>query len=277
MRFSIPLTPNMAIMWIINVSDRYMISYFMGTTAAGIYNASYSYGSYAALLMMPIGAVLYPTISKLYDEGNLGETKNYLSYSVKYFLMAAIPAAFGLSILARPVLQILTTPEFVPGVTIVPYVASGAIIVVFHPICEYIILLAKKTRVMVVLLSISAVLNIILNIALIPPLDILGAAVATLITYTVLGTSTLLVSRRYLKFPISLGFILKSIISSGLMTLCIWLIKPESILMVIVSIVAGTIIYFGILFALRGLSRSEISFFLSYVTGMVRKMRGNKS
>lgn len=274
LRFSIPLTPNLAIMWIINISDRYIISYFIGVTATGIYNAAYSIGGYASFLMMPIGVVLYPTIAKLYDEENLSETRNYLNYSVKYFMMIAIPAAFGLSILAKPVLQILTTPEFVPGAIIVPFVASGVAIAALHPIGEYIILLAKKTKLMVMLLGISAGLNIILNIILIPQQGILGAAIATLITYVVLGISTLLVSRRYLKFPINLIFILKSTASSAIMSLCIWLINPESIAGVIISILAGVLIYFGILLALKGLSRGEIKFFVNFVVGSLRKIRG---
>ncbi len=274
LRFSIPLTPNMAIMWIINASDRYIISIFMGVAATGIYSAAYAIGGYASFILMPIGIVLYPTIAKLYDEGDISETRNYLNYSLKYFMMIAVPAAFGLSILAKPVLQILTTPEFIPGAIIVPFVASGIVIAAFHPIGEYIILLAKKTRLLVILLSASAVLNIILNIILIPPMGILGAAVATLIAYVVLGISVLLVSRRYLKFDINPAFIFKSIISSAVMALCIWLIAPASIAMVIVSIFAGVLIYFGILLGLKGLSRGEISFFAGLVAGGLKKIRG---
>ena len=134
--------------------------------------------------------------------------------------------------------------------------------------------LAKKTKLLVMLLGISAVLNIVLNIALIPPMGILGAAVATLISYATLGISTLIVSRRYLKFPINLVFITKSLASSAVMALCIWLINPESIALVIVSILAGIIIYFGTLFALKGLSRGEIRFFVGYIAGFLRKIRG---
>ena len=274
LRFSIPLTPNMAIMWVIILSDRYIISYFMGVAATGIYNAAYAIGGYASSLMMPIGVVLYPTIAKLYDEENLSETRNYLNYSVKYFMMIAIPSAFGLSILAKPILQILTTPEFVPGAVIVLFIASGVVITAFYQIGEYIILLAKKTRLLVMLLGISAGLNIILNIILIPQQGILGAAIATLIAYVVLGISTLLISRRYLKFHISLAFIIKSTVSSVIMALSIWLINPESMASVVIAAFAGVLIYFGILLALKGLSRGEITFFANSIMASLRKIRG---
>ena len=105
-------------------------------------------------------------------------------------------------------------------------------------------------------------------------MGILGAAVATLITYVFLGISTLLVSRRYLKFDINLTFILKSLVSSAVMILCVWLINPASIAMVVVSIFASVLIYFGVLLGLKGLSRAEIKFFAGLVVNSLRKIQG---
>lgn len=274
LRFSVPLTPNIAIMWVVNASDRYIISYFMSVADTGIYNAAYSIGGYASFLMAPIGIVLYPTISKLFDEGKLDETRSYLSYSAKYFFMVAIPAAFGLSILAEPLLRIFTTEEFVPGAVIVPYVAFGAVLSSLHPIGEYIILLAKKTKLLVVLLGASAAVNVVLNFILIPGMGMLGAAVATLVAYALLGITTLLISRRYLKFNLNPLFILKSIAAASVMGLCVWLIDPQSLVWLLASIAIGIIVYFGILLALRGLSRGEIKFFINLLVGSLNRIKG---
>ncbi len=272
LKWGIPLTPNSAMLWIMNVSDRYIVSYFLGVAAAGIYSAAYSIGQYASFVLLPLSIVLYPTISKTYDEGNLDETRRYLKYSLKYLMMIAIPAASGLSILAKPLLQILTTPEFVIGSSVVPWVAFGVVLYCFYQTCVNIILLAGKTHIAVWLLGASAALNIILNLILIPRMGIVGAAIATLVAYTVLGILTLAVTRRYLKFNLNLLFIAKSILASGVMALCIWLISPESILMVIVSILAGIVIYFGVLLLARGLSRQEIKFFAAFIRDNIRKV-----
>jgi len=190
--------------------------------------------------------------------------------------MTAIPAAFGLSILAKPILQILATSEFVPGSAVVPFVAYGAVLFGFYGICVYIFHLVKRTELVVRLLGISAVLNIILNIILIPRMGILGAAVATLIAYGVLGMLTLMITRKYLKFDLSIPFMLKSAFSSAIMTLCIWLINPESIALVIASIFAGILIYFGILLLLKGLSKEEITLFINFLKDNLKKARGIK-
>jgi O-antigen/teichoic acid export membrane protein len=273
LRWGVPLTPNAALLWIINISDRYMVSYFLGVAAAGIYNVAYSIGNYASFALAPLGTVLYPTISKSYDEENLSKTKDYLSYSVKYLMMIAIPSAFGLSILAKPLLQILSTATFVAGSTVVPFVAFGIVLYCFYQVCVYIIHLVGKTRITVRLLATAAVLNIGLNLLLIPRIGIVGAAVATLVAYGVLGMLTLLVTRRYLKFDLSLPFVAKSIFSSGIMTLCIWLINPQSLWAVLLWIFLGAAIYCAVLWAIKGFSKDEIIFFANFVKGNLSKVR----
>lgn len=273
LRWGVPLTLNSAILWIIHSSDRYMVSYFMGVTAAGMYSAAYAIGNYASFALIPLTIVLYPSVTKTYDERNPGKTRSYLKYSVKYLMMVVIPSAFGLSILAKPLLQILTTPEFVPAYTIVPFVAFGAVLFAFRQICNHAIYLVNKTYWSLGLLTISAVSNIGLNLLLIPRMGILGAAVATLIAYGVLGMLTLVVTRRYFKFNLSVPFILKSIFSSIIMVVCIRLINPVSIISVLISILLGILIYFSVLLIIRGLNKTEINFFINFLRSNVIKIR----
>jgi O-antigen/teichoic acid export membrane protein len=265
LKWGIPLTPNSAIMWIIQASDRYIIVYFLGVSAAGIYNVASSIGSYASFTLLPIAMVLYPIISKTYDEKNLEECSNYFKYSFKYLMMVTIPAAVGLSILAKPLLQILTSAEFISGSSVVVITAFGALFNCLQQICSYVMHLSGKTHVNLILLSIAAALNIIFNIILIPHLGIFGAGISYFLSYVVLGLLTLMVTSRYLKFELSLLFLIKSLVASAIMALCIWLLKPESLTMVGLSVVAGIAVYFVILIIIRGFNKTELAFFVSFI------------
>ena len=75
-----------------------------------------------------------------------------------------------------------------------------------------------------------------------------------------LGVLTLVISRRYLRFDLSLPFMLKSTIASAIMVLCVWLFNPASMIEVLISILGGILIYFGVLLMIRGLRKSEITF-----------------
>jgi len=270
LRWSIPLIPNAGILWIIHVSDRYMVSFYVDTAAAGIYSAAYSIGQYAYFALFPLGIVLYPNVVKTYDEGHPGETAKYLKYGLKYLMMVSIPAAFGVSVLAGQLLDMLTKPEFAPGSRVIPLVAFGGVIFCLYQIGVYIIHVANKTRLTVWLLGSSALLNVGLNAVLIPRMGMMGAAWATLVAYSVLGLLTLAVTRRYLKFDLSLAFMAKSIASSGIMAFCIWLLDPQSVWFVLACVVLGVMVYFIVLIALRGLSKAEISFFINFARQTLR-------
>ena len=276
LKWGVPLTPNIAILWLILSSDRYIVSYFMGVTAAGIYSAAYAIGNYASFVALPLGTVLYPTIIKSYDEGDICKTKAYLKYSIRYLMMITIPSAFGISILATPLLQILTASDFISGSTVLPYIAFGTMLYGFYQIPIWINHLVNKTHLTVRLLGTAAITNIALNFVLIPRIGLLGAAVATLIAYGVLGILTLAVTRKYLKFDLSLPFIAKSTFASAVMALCIWLIHPQSLVSVILSVLLGALIYFAVLLLIRGLSKQEITFFTNFIKNNLRKAGASK-
>ena len=93
----------------------------------------------------------------------------------------------------------------------------------------------------------------------------LGAGIAALVSYIVLGLLTLIITRRYFKFDIDIMFVVKSIISSIIMSPFIWLIRPSSIISITISIFVGALIYFCALYLLKGFSRKEISFFQKFI------------
>jgi O-antigen/teichoic acid export membrane protein len=272
LKWGLPLIPNSALLWIIHISDRYMVSYFLGVTSAGIYSAAYTMGNYASFLLIPIGIVIYPNIFKSYDEGKIEETKRYFKYTIKYLMMITIPAAFGISILAKSLLRILTTSAFVSGSIIVPVVAAAAVVYCFYQISIYVIHAVNKTRLTVRLLLMSVLINVVLNLILIPIMGIMGAAVATLIAYAALGIVSIVITQKYIKFDLSLPFIGKSIFASIVMSALIWLFNPKSLVFLIISIIGGALIYFIVLFLIRGFNKNEITFFIHFVKEHLSKI-----
>jgi O-antigen/teichoic acid export membrane protein len=259
LKYGLPLVPTSAMLWIMSASDRYMIGYFMQTKDVGIYAAAYTLTGMISLFLTPFQTVLLPAVSKSYDEGDMAKTQNYLKYSLKYLLMLTIPATFGLSVLASPLLNIFTTEEFASGNVIIPLVSFGLLLFGFYRIGLFVFYLVKKTSWVLKLLVISTALNIGLNLLLIPRIGIVGAAVATLIAYAVLAILTIVIAFRYFKFDLGFVFIMKSVLASAVMAGAIWLYKPWGITEVIIAILLGIIIYFAIILVLKGFSKKELS------------------
>jgi len=277
LKWGLPLLPTNAILWIISPGDRYIVSYFLGVSATGIYSASSGIGAYTTFAFVPLSTVLYPIISKAYDEGNQEECQNYFQLSFKYLMMITIPAAVGLTMLARPLLIILTTTEFVSGTPIIAFTAFGALASILYSLGIYIIYLVGKTQTIMKLLGISAATNVILDILLVPHMGVIGAGIGSFVATVVLGLLTLIVTRRHIKYDLSFSFLIKSAVSAGIMALCLWFIHPRSALMVLVSIIAGIITYFGVLLLIRGFSKTELTFATTFIRDNLKGIFRSKS
>lgn len=267
--FSLPLIPTTTFIWIVNLSDRYVIGYFMDTKNVGIYSAAYALGSIVAFFFGPIGVILLPTITNLYANNKIQELKTHLKYSIKYFLMFAIPSLFGCTILSKSLLRTLTTAEFVSAYLIVSIVSLATIFLNCSYVYSNVIILHKKTKLIGIVYAISALINTTINIILVPIIGILGAAISTLITFLIHLIVVSIISFRSFSFDLDLRFIIKSIISSGVMYLIILKLNPIGIINILTSIGLGAAIYFCTLTLLRGFTKEEYRFFGNIVKAVI--------
>lgn len=264
LKYSVPLTPNSLIKWITDSSDRYMVSYFLGLSQVGIYSASYAIGNLIHLFITPIQLILFPELSRLFDEGKIDEVKIYLGYSMKYFLLIAIPAVFGLSSLAKPMLKIFTTQEFISGSIVIPFIALSGLLSGIFQIVINITHLVKKTKFNLYIHTFAALLNVVFNILLIPSIGIVGAAIATLISYALMVVICILVSFKHIEFNLNFGFILKSIMASSIMSGVISCLNPSNIMGFFGSVLLGAFVYLAIMILIKGISRHELNLIKSF-------------
>lgn len=262
LKFSTPLIPTEFANWAVKSSDRYVIAFFMGIGPVGIYSAAYGLSYVISMLTSPFGLLLVPNISKLYDEGKIEDVKTFLAYSFKYILMLIIPSAFGVSILAKHILQIMTRPEFVSsGCLIIPLVAGSLVVLSIYAIFVQVIALVKKNEIVGTIWVIAALTNLGLNVIFVPRIGILGAAITTLIAYVIITAATAYFSVKYLRFDIYWQSILKSIAASIVMCMVIWYLNPTQLFDVLLCIGAGAGIYAAILFLSKAFTEEEIRFF----------------
>jgi O-antigen/teichoic acid export membrane protein len=260
LRYGIPLIFVGLFELLIQSSDRFFIGYYLGASAVGIYSAAYGIAVIPGFIAAIVMYILYPTIYKLYENNEIEKLKVFLQYSWKYLLVLLIPATFGLSVLSGSLLALLTTPEFIPeGIYIIPVVSVTNIIVALYAIYVGILTIRKKSHTILVAAGISVLINIILNIILIPKFGIVSAALTTVIAYFFLVFICYLESR-FIRFNMSWPFFCKSIFASSIMVIPILYIAPTSWLSIIFCIIIGILVYFSILFVLRGFSKQEIHF-----------------
>ncbi len=259
--FGLPTIPSNLSYWIVDSSDRYVIGILLGTAFVGYYSPGYTLGNIIIMLVAPFSFLLPSVLPRYYDIGEIKKVKIFLKYSLKYFLLIAIPSTFGLSLLAKPILTILTTQEIASnGYFVTSFVALSSILYGIYGIISNVFILKKKTKILGSIWIIAAVLNIVLNIVSVHYIGILGAATATLLAYIVAFSITLYCVKDF-KFEFDLKFVIKSIISSILMSLIILLTNPKGILNILIVIIICTIIYLTVLTLLKGIKKEEFKFF----------------
>ncbi len=259
LQFSLPLTPIALIRWVTESSDRYLVTYFLGLGSVGVYSAACSIGNLIQLLVSPLQLILLPEISKLFDENKIDQVRIYLSHSLRYFLLITIPAVFGISALAKPLLGVFTTEEFLSGWFVIPIIALSGLMAGIFQIFVNIIFLVKETRSITYINIVAAASNVILNILLIPSYGIGGAAVSTLISYFLMIVLCIHVSMKHFVFDFHSYDIAKSIFSSIVMYLFVSHFIISNIYELFGTAIMGIVVYIFLMFIIGGFSKHEIS------------------
>lgn len=260
--FALPTIPSNVSSWIVDSSDKYVIGILIGSVAVGCYSPGYALGSILLMFLSPFAVLLPAILPEHYEKGDIAEVDKYLSYSMKYYLLLTIPAGVGMSVLSKPLLYIITTPEIaLGGYMVTPFVCLGAIFMGMYGITNNILILEKNTMILGKLWILVAISNIVLNLLLVPYLNILGAAIATLLCYILAFAVTAIASKKTMKLPFNTKELLKIVIASAIMGIVVYMMHPIGIINVLISIAVGVIVYFAIILILKAVTRKEIAFF----------------
>ena len=260
--FGMPTVPGNLSSWVVSSIDRYVIGLMLSTAAVGYYSPGYTLGNMIGIFMNPVSFLLPAVLSKCYDEQDMAEVRTIMNYSMKYFLGVAVPSAFGLSLLSRPILTVLSTPEIASqGYLITPFTSLSAIFFGAYAVTAQVIVLEKKTKITGAIWIVAAILSLSLNLILVPHVGIIGAAVTNLLVFAFTFVVTTYYANKYLKFNFDLIFLIKSVLASVVMSAFVIWFHPEGTRALIICVGISALIYFIALFLLRGVSKSEASFF----------------
>jgi O-antigen/teichoic acid export membrane protein len=234
--------------------------------AVGFYNPGYALGSLLALLPKIFGEVLPPLLYQAVDSGNESEARTMLDYSVKGFLLVAIPFCAGCALLGKPLLTILANAEVAQkGSLVAVIVALGTVFYGLELIIANLLFVQMRTAAIININAVAALLNLSLNLVLLYYFrNILVAALTTFFSYLVTFISIYRVAARFWPIDFGLKIIFKSIGASLLMALALYAISAHLGVYsyqagyLLGEIALGIIIYCLGLFALKTFSSTEL-------------------
>jgi O-antigen/teichoic acid export membrane protein len=176
-RFAGPLMVVAFWAWINNYFDRYAIEYFLSIKDVGVYNASYSVGSKFFLMISPLFAILVtPTV---FSNKPSKEKKRIMLRYTLFYSTLAIPVLIVIYFSSAFIGNILLSEKYEEGFFMIFWIALAFFMFTLAQLFELYFYSELQTKIILIGNVLSAVVNIILNIVLIPKLGILGAALAT--------------------------------------------------------------------------------------------------
>ncbi len=223
----------------VQVIDRPIVQLYLGLGAVGIYQANYRMGF---IMMVFVSLFEYAWRPFFMRQHKTDDVKARLLFAriLTYFLLIAGVAFLLLSfflpyILSTPIFgRQLLRNDYLSGMNIIPVILFAYIFQGMYTNFIAGIYIKERNKVLPLITGIGAIVNIIVNILLIPSLGIMGAALATLAAYAVMAYAIYLPSKKAYPVPYEWKRI-------GLLACDIGVVFALERLLVLTDIVTGSI------------------------------------
>ncbi len=182
-RFGLPLVPSGLAIWAIDFADRFFLLKLKNAAEVGLYSVGVRISTAILLLLIALRTA-WPAFAYSIKEDD--EAKRTYAFVLTYVLFVSSWVALTLSLLAPWLVRLLTTPAFYGGARVVPLLVFGATAFIGFNVMSIGIGRAKATQFNWVVTGAAAVIAVGLNLILIPPYGMMGAAASTLVAYTVM-------------------------------------------------------------------------------------------
>jgi O-antigen/teichoic acid export membrane protein len=275
LKYGIPVGWSTFGMFIVNFADRFFLQRLATMNELGLYSLAYRFGFLPSVIVM--GPFLLVWAPKRFDLVKEPNAKSIYSVIFTYLAFLLIYTGLGICLLIKDVITIIADPEFLEAykyvsIILISYVLNGAVVYV-----QFGIHLVKKTRYLAYATLMTAAINIIANILLIPSLRAWGAALATLISYLFLLAYIHIISQRFYHVPYEYGRIAKmSMVALALFALGS-LINPSSIMLsmsvkFLLAFLFPFILYFFKFYSAE--EKAKISQIMRQLYGLVKSKLG---
>lgn len=174
--YALPLIPNSIMWWVMQVSDRFVVSFYLGLGATGLYAVATKIPSILSL----VNTVFYQAwqLHALKTKDLQTVTRMFRYYSGFFILVTTVLMA-----ITQPLVSLLFTAPFYDAWQYVPFLLIAVLFSSLASFLEIPYMIHKNTGRLLLTTIYGSVLNIILTLTLIPLMGVNGAGLATLISF----------------------------------------------------------------------------------------------
>jgi O-antigen/teichoic acid export membrane protein len=235
--------------------DSVLVFTIKGSDEAGIYGAAYRFLDPVQFLPISVMAAVFPVLSALHSS-DPDRVRRLVQRGGEYLLIGSLGILAATIALAGPLVDLLLGDGFERSATVLPILMLAFVFISLGYLGGYLTPIVGKQWRLVLYASVGVVVNIGLNLLLIPPHGAVGAAWATAATELVVNVLTLVTAFRALHFTPALGRAAMTVVAAA----GVWAaasIAEELIGLVAALVVIGPV-YLGLLLGLRAVNWDDL-------------------
>jgi len=261
--FALPLLVGAAAGLILSYTDTLMITIFRTLPEVGFYQAAQPTARMLWYIPLALTVILFPMISELWARRKRALMGKMIHFLIKFSFIIIMPIAFIFIAFPEIVINLLYGPSYLPGTIALQILAVTAIVYTPFIIFAEVMKGIGRPVILMKVVGLMACLNIVGNLALIPPYGIGGAAVATFAAH-LLGLLLLAYySRKLIEFSVPLSSLLKTLVGGTLTLLLIFSLKFILVLSPWLEAFAVTIpglLFYGVwILATKAITRDDLN------------------
>lgn len=259
--YGLPLSFTLLVTIGLDVSDRFMLKWIHGPGAVGAYAAVYDITQMPLMLLCGVvHLAAFPMAIAAKESGNSNQLGSQLQQNGLYLLLISLPAYVGMVLMGEHISTALLGDGYgAQAHYLIPIIGAGILIWAIKAYyIDYAFQISRETRHQTIPVVLALLVNIALNVVLIPPYREVGAAVATFIAYGVGAMFAWRAAKARFSFPPTHPEAWKVLVATLGMVFPAWLAGAiDGLVGIAVQMGVGVLAYATVLVALNFLSLRE--------------------
>ena len=259
--YSFPLLFSGVLISIVKWIDIFMVGFFRSISEVGIYNVALSTSYLMVIIPTAIMSLFLPIITENYSKKRYKEIRDISKDVIRWIFILNIIAFIFILTFSKEILRLMFGPEYILGNSSLIILLIGYLIFSFAHVHSNYLIMIKKTRLILFINFVMVLLNIFLNLYLIPLYGIIGGAIATSLSLITSYILSFYFSYKFSKInPYDLK-LLKPLLASLMIFSAILFVKESfsiGIITMIIMSVIFLIVYILILFIIKGIDKDDM-------------------
>lgn len=242
-------------------ADTIILSLFKSQSEVGIYGAPYKVLEVLVTFPAMFAGLMMPLLTKSFKERNLERFKKILRKAFDALAMIVLPMIIGTYFVAERVMLLIFGEQFLVSGAVLQVLIIATGIIFVGNLFGNTVVAVNRQRQIIWAYAVIAIISLIGYLIFIPRFSYLGAAWMTVVSELLITLASAYVVWKASKVSPSFRLFFKALTASVGMGAVLFLLSGQSL---IVMIIAGILVYFLLLYLLRGFSKELILEIISF-------------